>query len=135
MMDFSSLDLAAAAGEAREMPVRHPGTGETTGAVLHVLGFDAPGVVAAGREFDRRMASLPRNERPDLVGSMQKRQLALAKAAVVGWSGFVWDGAEKQFDEAFAHDLLSKPGFSWLVEQVNVFGGDRANLFQTPPKA
>jgi len=135
MMDLSTLDVRAAAEAARDMPLRHPGTGEETGAVFHVLGFDAPTVVEAGREHDRAITKMPKDKRPDLMAQMETRKQVLAKAALVGWSGFVWEGEERAFDVEFAAELIDRPGFSWMVDQINAFGGDRANLFPQPSKA
>ena len=133
-MDISSLDVRAAAEAARDMPLRHPGTGEETGAIFKVLGFDAPAVVDAGREHDRAFAAMSKDKRPDMMGQIEARKRVLARAALVDWNGFVWEGDEREFDAGLAAKIIDNPGFSWVVDQINAFGGDRSNLFTKPPK-
>lgn len=131
-MDLSKLDVRAAAETARDMPLRHPGTGAPTGAVFEVLGYDADVVVNAGRAFDR--ASMTEKDM-DPAERMRARRVALAQAALVGWREFQWEGEVRAFDRAFAADILSRPGFSWMVDQIHEFGGSRANLFPVPPSS
>lgn len=128
MMDLSKLDVRAAAEVARDMVLRHPGTGQAMDTVFEVLGYDHDSVVEAGRAFDR--AAMKSGKMPDALD----RKIALAKVALVGWRGMVWEGADKPFAHAFSADLLSRPGFSWMVDQIHAFGGNRANLFPEPPK-
>lgn len=130
-MDLSKLDVRAAAEIARDMPLLHPGTGEPTGATLSVLGYDADAVLSASRQFDREAMA----KGDDLGARAEARRIVLAQAALVGWSGFEWEGSEVAFDKAFADDLLSRPGFSWIVQQIHSFGGSRANLFPEPPNS
>ena len=131
-MEMTTLDVEARAKEARALTLKHPGTAEEIDTVLQVLGYDAPEVVAAGREFDRR----DMQDRGDnLAERMLARKVVLATAAVIGWDGFSWKGEPRPYDAQFKEWLLSQPGFSWIVDQVHEFGGDRGSLFGEPPKA
>jgi hypothetical protein len=134
MTDLSGLDLEALSSEPMEMPLLHPGTLEPTGAVLLVLGYDSQRIVDAAREFDRAAMknAAELTKEPGILS--KKRKLHLARAALVGWSGFIWEGAEKPYNKEFADHLMARTGFSWIEEQITAHGSIRRNLFPEAPK-
>lgn len=126
MMDISKLGVVSAAEKGAEMPLLNPFTGEETGAVFTVLGYDAEAVIAAARSFDKAEAKSTKTEPDDIL---RRRKARLAVAAVTGWSNFVFGGHEMPYSADKATEIFSQPDFAWIVDQVQRFGGDRGNFF------
>lgn len=125
-MDISTLGVVDAANKPGKMPLLNPFNGEETGATFHVLGYDSEPVIEAGREFDRAQAS--RGQSGGASEIMRRRRIALALAAVTGWDDFVFGGEKVKFTKAKAQEIMEQPNFGWIVDQVQRFGGDRANF-------
>lgn len=129
-MDLSELDVVAAADRGAELTLLHPGTGEPGDAVLHVLGYDSETVLAAGRSVER--GALSAKSKMDFVDLRDRTRIAKAIAAVTSVTGLTFDGTKIAAPEALA-EYLRKPGYSWIVDQIEAFGADRANVFPKPP--
>lgn len=131
-MDVSQFDVARAAETPRPLPIMAP-NGEPTDIVLQVLGYDNASVVEAVRALDRD--SMVARGKVDMSAYREDRKRARVKAALVGWENLGIGEEETEFSAAAVDQLLGNPGFSWIIDQVEDFAGNRANLFPEPPKA
>lgn len=131
-MDISALKIVSASREGADMPLLNPFDGSETGAVFQVMGFDAPEIVAALRAFDRDEAKRPDRAEPDDV--LARRRVAVCSAAVIGWTGFEFDGPQ-EYNSDLCREIMSNPEFAWIVDQVHRFGGHRRNFMPRPKDA
>lgn len=126
-MDLSTLNVVTAAQKPRDMKLLNPFNGEETGAVLHLLGYDAKPVGDALRELDREKMSTLAKE--DFAAFQTQTKIAQVIAATVGWTDFVWEGKSADFSTDLLAEILSNPGMHWIADQVEAFARDRANFF------
>lgn len=129
-MDIASLKLVSASENGADLDLLNPFDGESTGATLHVTGFDAPRMIAAAREFDREQAAS--EEKMDADDLMRLRRAHLAVAAVTEWAGFGIGEDETKFTPAKARKILMDPEYQWICEQVWRFGAARRNFTPKP---
>lgn len=127
-MDVSSLDVVAAAKRGAEMDLLHPGTGAKTGIKISVLGFDHPDVVEASRQAAKDLMG----KAADLEVGLSARRVASAKAAVTAVSGMEMGDRPIKTPQDLA-PILDDPGYTWMVDQIVSFAGDRASFFPKTP--
>lgn len=122
-MDLSNLDVIAAAKLGAPVELRHPGTGEALGVTLRVLGYESEEVESATRDFHREAMKAKQKVLPaDLIAGRRRVQAKAALVAVEGGSG------DTETVEDF-RALIDKPGFVWVIEQIESVAGDRASFF------
>ena len=130
-MDIAGLKLVSAAENGADMDLLSPFDGESTGATLQVLGFDAPSMIAAARDFDREQAGKKDAEADEM---MRLRRAHLTLAAVTGWVGFGVGEDETKFTASKAREIFMDPEYQWICEQVCRFGSARRNFMPKPKK-
>ena len=130
MVDLESLGVVDAAERGAEMTLKHPATGKELDGKITVMGFDAEPVVQAARAFDRAEAKRTEEDREaDTAGPMQRRNAALAKAAITGCREL--SIGKKEIDADGLKAIIDQPNYVWIVSQVCTFGGARRNFFPT----
>ena len=127
-MDIADLDVVAAAEGGAELDLLHPAHGTSMGIKITLRGFDSPKVLAAGREASREM--MGKNGK-DIEGAIDSRRLAMAQAAVVSVSGMEFEGKDIKTGKQLGQ-IMAKPAYEWIVDQVTQFGGERVNFFPKP---
>lgn len=133
-MDLAQYDVVEAASKPRPLSLTLP-NGKPTDVVLHVLGYDAPPVVEAVRACDRSGIGQKGTADFDFLSFQEDRKRVRVKAALVGWENLGIGEDVTEFSGEAVDALLDRDGLSWIVDQVETFGGDRANLFPEPQKA
>lgn len=132
-MDVGKLKLVSASEKGAELDLLSPFDGESTGAKLSVMGFDAPAMIAAAREFDREMAGKETKIEADEMMRMRRAHLTIA--AVTGWSNFGVGEANAKYSKDKAREWFSDPEYQWICEQVCRFGAARRNFTPKPKNA
>lgn len=131
-MNIGDMKVVSASQAGADMVLRSPFTGEESDCVFEVIGFDAPEVIAALREFDKGIAA--KSKRPDVDEITAQRKVALTLAAVRGWRNFEYptDGEFVDYSREFLAGLLDDPNFHWITQQVYAFGANRQNFTPKP---
>ena len=129
-MDFKPFEGKSDDGAV--MTVMHPGTGEPTDVTITLAGTDSKLWRSAVREFNQR--NLKRAVNPgDMVGQafdqLDKNREDLLASVTLSWINVELDGKLQECTHANARKLYK--AYSWLLEQVNLFVGDRANFFRS----
>ncbi|MBR9841433.1 MAG: hypothetical protein GYB50_26805 [Rhodobacteraceae bacterium] len=124
-MDLTELDLRAAVAEGAEFELRHPGTGEALGAFLTVQGYDSEAVEDAERDIRRR--AMRAKDKESATEVLDKMRVARAQAALISLRG--GSGSTETVEQMRA--LIAKPGWVWVVEQIEAFAGNRASFFKS----
>ncbi|MCA0961144.1 hypothetical protein [Salipiger bermudensis] len=124
-MDLTKLDLRAAVSEGAEFELKHPGTGEGIGVFPTVLGYDSEEVETAERDLRRRASRA--KDREAAVAILERLPLVRAQTALTGLRG--GSGETSTVEKLSA--LMAKPGFIWIIEQIEAFAGDRASFFSS----
>lgn len=141
-MDIGTFDVVAAAEKPQLMDLLGPHgkrlmeppqeKGHKPKPIrLPVLSFDNEAVLQAGRDFDREMAK----HRETMLDHDYNRQrkAAVAAAAVPEWpENLTLNGTP--ITKANARDIMSSRSFSWLADQILMFGGNRGNYFRDVPQ-
>jgi hypothetical protein len=127
MLDISKLGTVSASDNGADMDLLNPFNLEKTGAMFHLLGFDSPSVVQAGREYNRGLMRSPL--RKEAEEADHNRKIVLALASLRGWSNFCF-GSEKpiEYSPQKAKEILENPDFFWISEQIYYFASTRANF-------
>ncbi len=125
-MDIASLKLVSASEKGAELDLLSPFSGESIGSTFDVMGFDAPEMIAAAREFDREQAGKGDKQEQDEL--MRLRRAHLATAAVKGWSNFGVGTDSEPYSKARAREIFFDPEYQWIPEQVCRFGAARRNF-------
>jgi hypothetical protein len=128
MLNLSKLNLKESSEKGFEIDLKHPGTGESVGATIVVVGSDGATYMAKVRELQRQhMHRVKRN--PKASRSPQEIHddaIQLVAACVTGWSGIEDDKGTIVFSEANAIKLFTD--HQWIFEQVDAAINDRANF-------
>lgn len=127
-MDISDLDVVAAANAGAELSLKHPAHGTDLGIKITLRGFDSPEVLEAGRKASRDM--MARNGK-DIEGAIDSRRLAMAQSAVISVSGMEFEGKDIQTGKQLSQ-IMDRPSFEWIADQIISFGGERVNFFPKP---
>lgn len=133
MNKFASLALAV--DTPARMTIRHPGTmiplvdQDKQEAYIDLLSLDGN----AAREYDRKISdtALSNGIRVKLdTAAIEKQSVDRLAALTRGWHlvGLNGQAIDVPFSEADAAQLYAEPAMSWLVEQVQIFIGNRANF-------
>uniref|UniRef100_A0A2A3K104 Uncharacterized protein n=1 Tax=Alloyangia mangrovi TaxID=1779329 RepID=A0A2A3K104_9RHOB len=122
-MDLTNLDLRAVVSEGAEFELKHPGTGEGLGGFLTVQGYDSEAVADAERELRRR--AMRSKDKESATALLERMRVARAQAALIGMRG--GSGETETVEKVRA--LIEKPGWVWVVEQIEAFAGDRGSFF------
>lgn len=121
---IKSLDRA-------EVEITHPVSGEGTGAFFVVASPDHPARKQAIAAASRRLREAGEGQDEDLLGELATEAAA---ACVLGWRGVKLDGADLEYSQHAAHDLLRRPELKWLAGQINGQLGKQANFIWTSAK-
>jgi hypothetical protein len=124
-MDLTKLDLRAAVSEGAEFELKHWGSDEGLGLFPTVLGYDSEEVETACRELRRRASRA--KDREAAVAMLERLPLVRAQTALIGLRG----GSGETSTVEKLRALMEKPGFVWVVEQIEAFAGDRASFFKS----
>jgi len=126
--DLASLDTIAASNEGEWMNVMHPKTDEPIGARIKLAGPDSDIVKKAQNKItNRRLKGRGRNKLD--AESINEEQVEMLASCTLGWEGIVVNGEEVKFSKDNAVNLYLK--YPWIMEQVNIFIGDRANFIKS----
>lgn len=123
-MDFATLDTSKLAEEGAVLNVRHPVTGEDTGAWIRVCGTDSQRF----RDLVKRRAREQMNRKQktlDIAGAEQRAIETLA-ACTLDWGGIAENGDELPLTYENAQHMYGK--YLWLREQVDEFMADRGHF-------
>ncbi|MBN8189553.1 hypothetical protein JF540_22975 [Salipiger thiooxidans] len=133
MADLFEMGTVRASERGADLEILGPGNVGKTDVVFEVLGFDAEVVVQAAREFDRVEAKRPAEDREKDTDTVRiRRDIALATAAVTGWSNVQMKGKDAEFTPELWAEMAADPNYRFLVRQVVAFGGNLGSFF---PKA
>lgn len=125
-LDISALGTKTAAEKGAEMQLLEPFTGQPTGAVLMVLGFDSDTAKSASRDFSRMaMRDTKNKQNPDEV--LARRRIFMAERVITGGHSFVYKGKELVIPSDEFREVLNNPDFEWIASQVERFGTSRGN--------
>lgn len=127
-MDVQLFDPVGAAEKGAWFDLLNPYTGKATGVRLNVLGYDAEPVVAVSREAQRDMIAKLKSGSDDLKDDTQDPATERAIAALIGWEGFGWGQETSKFTKELARSVLYDKKGSWIVDQIEHFGKQRANF-------
>ena len=128
-MDLKDIDDVEKANEGISMTLKHPGTGEDTDIVIRMRGFDSDVVREAERSAYKKM--LKNKETATAADQLEALRLAKVKAAIISIEGLT-DGGKEIKTPADLEPYLSTSVGLVILEQVNSFANDRANLFTEP---
>ncbi|MEM7778200.1 MAG: hypothetical protein AAF732_21660 [Pseudomonadota bacterium] len=130
-MDLKDIDVVEKANEGFSMVLKHPGTGEDTDIVIRMRGFDSDAVREAERATYKKL--MKRKETANTADQLEALRLAKVKAAIISIEGLT-DGGKEIRTPAELDPYLSTSVGLVILEQVNSFANDRANLFQEPSR-
>lgn len=133
-MELSDIKLIERANKGAEMRLRHPGTDEVSDAVIGVMGYDSEPVLNAVRNAQKALLSSKQAEKLGADELLRTGKVAAAKAAINSVNNLTFHGELIATPDAL-REYLDDPNYFWIVEQVDAFGSDRANLFTDPPKS
>ena len=125
-MDLKDIDVVEKANEGFSMTLKHPGTGEDTDIVIRMRGFDSDVVREAERATYKKL--MKRKETATTADQLEALRLAKVKAAIISIEGLT-DGDKQIRTPADLEPYLSTSVGLVILEQVNSFANDRANLF------
>ncbi len=109
--------------------IKHPATGEETGMIIVVASYESEKT----KEQARRIAdviSKKQEQNPGYVPNfreVESNTLAIAVAAIVGWTGIQLDGKDLEFTPSNVSLILKK--YSFIADQIDKTAGDRALFF------
>lgn len=133
-MDFSTIDLAAAADRGADCHLDHPVTGEPLYTkegqpiVMRVLGADS-------REFRAAIAAAAErnaNKKRMSLDAAEAGAIDLLSKLVTGWKGIEWEGKALEFTLENVRMFLTK--FPPIRQQIDQFIADRSNFFNSTGK-
>lgn len=136
---FNIEEISALAGTAIEdglpMSLKHPITGEDTGAVWMIRSYES----AAYKAVERRLRTAGmKSLRKGTVsaGELDKNTIELVAALVAGWSGMKDGDKDLPFSKEAVTSLLSIPiAGSAIIKQVDEFADDGAAFFKASSKS
>lgn len=135
-MDISDIRPVTSASKGAWMTLKHPATYEPLTAQILVLGYDAPEVVQAQREKTRELREEKGNsddvDPMDVILELKKTRVS---TAIQEFKDFGWNGSPAVATEKFIKELVDDPDFLWIVDQVEIFGNERANFMKASPKS
>lgn len=129
--DLNKQDFSKAAELGYTFELKLP-TGEGSGAMLTVLGDNAPTVKAYGRkvfqQWQQRQAIAKRKGREDDMSLEEAEEAAVDAALVrlIGWSGIEEDGKAVKFSKEKAREILTQ--HSWIREAIMQEASDILNF-------
>lgn len=139
MTELGHFDVVAAGSTPQRMtllaphgkPITNPGPdGKPVPVEIPVYGFDNDRVIMAGREFDTEYAK--NGHQLHEQDYNRHRRAHIAAAAVASWPDLSINGeAITPFNAA---RIMSQRSFSWIADQILIFGGNRGNYFRAVPK-
>ncbi|MCY0150879.1 hypothetical protein OEG84_25065 [Hoeflea sp. G2-23] len=135
---FDIAEISALSGSAIEdglpMPLKHPITGEDTGAVFMVRSYES----AAYKAVERRLRTAGmKSLRKGTVsaGELDKNTIELVASLIAGWSGMKDGTGDLAFSKEAAISLLSIPiAGSNIIKQIDEFADDGAAFFKASSK-
>lgn len=133
--NIKNLGIVSASLAGLEFDLLSPYSGEPLGSKFKILGYDAPEVIRAGRDYDKVIAEKDKKD-IDIEVAFIERRNTLALAALVDWNDFAFDdsaGDEDDipptpFSKELAKRILFDPEFVWMVDQIERKGRNRANF-------
>lgn len=130
MADLSKLNTAAVAEEGAELDVLHPVENIPIGVKIVLAGKDSDRFQKFVRKQANKRTSKwrPGQKLSFTAEEQEQEKVDLLVACTISWSGVVMNGEEIPFSPEAAKELYSNPGFSWLVEQIDEFIGDREHF-------
>jgi hypothetical protein len=130
--DLTILDTSPVADSGSVLEVLHPVDNTPIGITITVAGIDS--------DLYRKTANKMQNKRTQRIKpgqpfaytaeEQEADRIKLAAACTLAWTGVVMNGEELPCTPDNVMALYSNPGFSWLLDQVNAFMGDRANFLR-----
>lgn len=130
-MDIAKLDTNAAGNLGAWLDIKHPATGQAVGLRIRILGSNSDALLALRTPFLRQADELRQKDRPaDELLALEKRfaddtlmaavQAWESKDAAGAWQpGLLLDGQMLQCTPpAMVLQVLNRPGFEWLRQQV-----------------
>lgn len=133
-MDFSTIDLAAAADRGADCHIDHPVTDEPLytedGApiTIRVLGADSREFRAAITAAAERNAGKKRMS----LDAADAGAIDLLAKLVTGWKGIQWEGKPLDCTPENVRMFLTK--FPPIRQQIDLFIADRSNFFKNTGK-
>lgn len=135
-MSLAALNTKNKADEGIEIAILHPKTNLPLGVFITVLGTDSETYRKISRKNQNRRLESIRRGRPATQTAEESEQEAVntLAACTIGWRTGDDPRLELEPGNMFdctlenAKKLYADPGFTWLREQVNQEGGDRANF-------
>lgn len=132
------LNTQEKAEKGIEIEILHPKTNVPLGIFITVLGTDSETYRQISRKNQNRRLESVRRGRPSTQSAeeIELEAINTMAACTVSWrTGDVPKlelEPKKMFECNFenAKKLYSDPGFTWLRDQVNQEGGDRANFLE-----
>lgn len=128
-MRLDSLSVTDAAENGVPVDLLHPGTGEPIGVVVSVRGYESEAVDAAIKSFHKM--ALESRRKLTQFEVISGRRKAQAKASIISVEG---SGDNEDVTVSDVHALIDKPGFVWVIEQIEAVAGDRASFFTSAEK-
>lgn len=126
--DLSSLSNMTVLQEAgTEVDITHPGTGESLGIKMQVVGPDSKRQKSATAMIVGERAEL--RMRKITAARLEDETIRIAASSIVAWSGVVEDGKEIEYSPSAALTLLTK--YPFIREQITAYSNDRANFLKT----
>lgn len=131
-MDFSTIDLVAAADRGAECHLDHPVTGEPLyvegkPVTIRVLGQDS-------REFRSALSALSEKagKGKATIEKAESNAVELLTRLVTKWDGIIWDGKPLDCTAENVRMFLTK--FPPVRRQLDEFVAERANFFKVAAK-
>ena len=130
-LNLNAYRMRARAEDGAPLDLRDPQSGNPTGAVIRVRGYDSDSyqrlvMEQQRRRLDRMPAHKPTPEEID------EDARELSAALVAGWDDDVFelDGAPLRYTPGNVRGLYAQE--PWIRDQVEMFARERANFFPPP---
>lgn len=128
-MDFSKIDVTAAADKGALMHVEHPATREPlydkAGKPITMLlaGQDSRLWKSEQAKISEKYAGRKKYN----AASLQRDSIELLASVTLQWNGIEWEGKPLECNRENARMLYAER--AWVMEQVDAFVAERANFF------
>lgn len=130
MADLSKLNTATISEEGAELDVLHPVENTPIGVKIVLAGRDSDRFQKfVRRQTNKRTAKWRPGQKLTFTAEEQElEKVELLVACTISWKGVSMNGKELPCTPENARALYSNPGYSWLVEQIDEFVGDREHF-------
>ena len=135
---FDIAEISALSGSAIEdglpMPLKHPITGDHTGAVWMIRSYESEAYKAVERRL--RTAGMKALRKGTVsAGDLDKNTIELVAALVAGWSGMTNGSENLPFSKDAALSILATPiAGTAIIKQIDEFADDGSAFFKASGK-